>query len=508
MRLDTKENEIYFQSPYRYSLRDLVGERVAAARQAQRSWATTPIRHRLAAVRRLRRLLVVHATSLAQAVQVSRGSPLAEILAGEVLPLADACRFLEREAASLLRTRRLGAWWRPLWLLGVTAEVRREPHGTILIIGPFNYPLLLLGVQALQALVAGNSVLLKPGEGGARAVEEFVNLCREVGFPPQLLQPLPESAEAAMAAIEAGVDKVILTGSAATGEKVLASLAPRLVPATLELSGCDAAFVLADADLDLTARVLRFALKWNAGATCIAPRRVFVAKSLAGALESRLLDVLGEGMHDCDRWKLGPKAEALVRDAVARGARPLCGWGAPAERAKWPTVLADASVAMPLLREDVFGPVLALVAVSSDEEALNAADQCPYALGATIFGEKQHARALAGRVRAGVVVINDAIVPTVDPRLPFGGRGRSGFGVTRGAEGLLEMTVVKVITLRQGRARWHLDKPDFTDEELVRRYLEAVHGATWKQRCSAWYALLCKLVRDGLIENQRKEGIR
>src|SRR5579884_1451210 len=339
--LDTKENGVYLQSPYRRALRDVVSERVAAARHAQRSWAATPIPHRQAMVRRLRRLIAAHATRLAQAVQVSRGSPLAEILAGEVLPLADACRFLEREAASLLRIRRLGAWGRPFWLLGVRAEVRREPHGTILIIGPFNYPLLLLGVQALQALVAGNSVLLKPGEGGTHAVEEFVHLLREAGLPPQLLQLLPESAEAAMAAIEAGIDKVILTGSAVTGEKVLASLAPYLIPATLELSGCDAAFVLADADLDLTARVLRFALKWNGGATCIAPRRVFVAQSLAGALEAHLLDVLAEGMHNCERWKLGPKAEALVRDAITRGARPLCGWGAPAEREKWPTVLAD-----------------------------------------------------------------------------------------------------------------------------------------------------------------------
>ena len=504
----TKENGVHLQAPQRRALSVLVSERVAAARQAQRSWAATPIRHRLAAVHRLRRLIAANATRLAQAVQVSRGSPLAEILAGEVLPIADACRFLEREAASLLRIRRLGARGRPFWLAGVSAEVRREPYGTVLIIGPFNYPLLLLGVQALQALVAGNSVLLKPGEGGTRAAEEFVKLSREAGFVPELLQVLPESVEAAMYAIMAGIDKAILTGAASTGEKVLASLAPRLVPATLELSGCDAAFVLADADLDLTARALRFALKWNGGATCIAPRRVFVAKAIAGALESRLLGTLGEGMHDCGRWKLGPKAEALIRDAIGRGARPLSGLGAAGDRESWPTVLADASVTMPLLTEDVFGSVLALVAVSGDEEALEAAGQCPYALGATIFGEEQHARALAGRVRAGVVVVNDAVVPTADPRLPFGGRGRSGFGITRGAEGLLEMTALKVIAVRHGRTRWHLNKPDFTDDELVRRYIEAVHGTTWKQRWGAWYMLLSKLIRNGLIGDEREEGMR
>jgi acyl-CoA reductase-like NAD-dependent aldehyde dehydrogenase len=441
-------------------------------------------------------------------VQASRGSPLAEILAGEVLPLADACRFLEREAASLLRIRRLGTRGRPFWLAGVSAEVRREPHGTVLIIGPFNYPLFLTGVQALQALVAGNSVLLKPGEGGTCAAEEFAKLLREAGFVPGLLQLLPESAEAAVDAIEAGIDKAILTGAALTGEKVLTCLAPRLVPATLELSGCDAAFVLSDADLDLTARALRFALRWNGGATCIAPRRVFVSQAIAGALESHLLGALREAARDSDRWKLGPKADALIRDAISRGARPISGLGAARDREGWPTVLADASATMPLLTEDVFAPVLALVPVTCDEEALGAAGQCPYALGATIFGEEQHARALAGHVRAGTVVVNDVIVPTADPRLPFGGRGRSGFGVTRGAEGLLEMTVLKVITVRHGRTHRHLNKPDFTDDEFVRRYIEAVHGATWKQRWGAWFRLFSKLIRNVLTGGEREEGTR
>jgi acyl-CoA reductase-like NAD-dependent aldehyde dehydrogenase len=503
-----KGNGVLCRVPQSRAFSDWIGERVAAARQAQRSWAATPLRHRLAAVRRLRRLIAANATRLAQAVQASRGSPLAESLAGEVLPLADACRFLEREAASLLRIRRLGVRGRPFWLTGVRAEVRREPHGTILIIGPFNYPLLLLGVQALQALVAGNSVLLKPGEGGTLAAEEFVKLSQEAGFDPDLLQVLPESAEAAMEVIEAGIEKTILTGAAQTGEKVLASLAPRLVPATLELSGCDAAFVLADADVDLTARALRFALRWNGGATCIAPHRVFVARSLAGALEARLLDALGEGTRNSPSGKVSPKVESLIRDAIRRGARPISGLGAAGGRESWPTVLADASVTMPLLAEDVFGPVLALVAVSDEEEALEAAEQCPYALGATIFGEEHHARALADRVRAGVVVVNDVIVPTADPRLPFGGRGRSGYGVTRGAEGLLEMTVLKVIAVRHGRIRWHLDEPDFTDEELVRRYIEAVHGKTWKQRWSAWCNLLSKLIRNGLTGNGPKEKTR
>jgi acyl-CoA reductase-like NAD-dependent aldehyde dehydrogenase len=480
---------------------------VAAARQAQRGWADTPIRARLAAVRRLRHLIAANATHLAEAVRRSRHGPLAEALAGEVLPLADACRFLEREAAQLLRPRRLGARGRPAWLWGMEAEVRREPFGTVLVIGPSNYPLFLPGVQAIQALVAGNGVLWKPGDGGTAAAEAFAAVLRGAGFDPRLLQLLPESPEAAAQAMDAGVDNVVLTGSAATGEKVLARLAPRLVPATVELSGCDAAFVRADADLDLVVRALRFALVWNGGATCIAPRRVFVAREVADALEARLLAALDEVPPDAGRWELGPKAEALARDAVNRGARVLTGLGAGGDRENRPTVLADADVRMPLLAEDVLAPLTALVSVSGDDEALAAAAQCPYALGATVFGPEHPARRLAERVRAGVVVVNDVIVPTADPRLPFGGRGRSGFGVTRGAEGLLEMTVVKAVAVRHGRARWHLGPPWFTDHELVQRYIEAVHGATGKGRWGAWWSLLGHVMRTWPTGHGRRDPL-
>jgi acyl-CoA reductase-like NAD-dependent aldehyde dehydrogenase len=507
--LHVQETDALIRSVKRPLLRwdksGFVEERLIAAWEAQRDWATTPVRGRLAHVCRLRHRIAANATRLAEAVQASRHNPLAECLAGEVLPLADACRFLEREAARLLRPRRLGSAGRPSWLTGVRAEVRREPHGIILIIGPFNYPLLLLGVQAVQALVAGNSVLLKPGVGGTLAAEVFVQLCQEAGFDSRLVQVLPEAPEAAIEAIEAGVDKVILTGSAETGEKILQSLAPRLIPATLELSGCDADFVRPDADLNLVARALRFAMLWNRGATCIAPHRIFVPREIAAEFESHLLAVLEEMPKDPGRWKLPSKVDALVRDAISRGARPLSGLGAGPDQEAGPTVLADACVSMPLLREDLFAPLLAIVPVSGEDDALAAAEQCPYALGATVFGEERQAEAFAKRVRAGVVVINDVIVPTADPRLPFGGRGRSGFGVTRGPEGLLEMTAIKVIAVRHDRTRWHLDYPDLLDQDLVQRYIEAVHGTTWVQRLAAWCSLLGKLTRNGLTGVRGKE---
>ncbi|MEO6195190.1 MAG: aldehyde dehydrogenase family protein [Thermoanaerobaculia bacterium] len=409
--------------------------RTAASRAVQAAWATWSLGERLRTLTAIRHGLAANAAGLARAAGGGAGRPEAEVLSSEVVPLADACRFLEREAPRLLATRRLGSHGRPAWLSGVEAEVRREPLGLVLVIAPSNYPLFLPGVQTLQALAAGNAVLWKPGRGGAAAAAAFATVAAGAGLPAGVLSILPEDPEAARRAIAAGVDKVLLTGSAATGREVLAELAQRLVPATMELSGCDALFVLPGADLDRVARAVRFGLTLNGGATCIAPRRVFVPHALAPELKKRI--------------------------------------GAPP------------------------GPLM-ITPVSDLDEALDAAALLPYALGASIFGPEEAAVALAAKVRAGVVVINDLIVPTADPRLPFGGRGESGFGVTRGAEGLLEMTVTKVVAVRRGRGLFHLETPHPGDAELFLAYLNLTHAGGLRARLQGAVDLARALMRRSI----------
>ncbi|HEX4495404.1 MAG TPA: aldehyde dehydrogenase family protein [Thermoanaerobaculia bacterium] len=408
----------------------------AAFRLPQAEWAALPLGERLRVVRGIRHGIAAHAAGLARAAGGGAARREAEVLSSEVVPLADACRFLEREAPRLLATRRLGAEGRPAWLTGVTAEVRREPLGIVLVIAPATYPLFLPGVQTLQALAAGNAVLWKPGPGGSDAAGAFATLAASAGLPTGLLAILGEEPEAAREAIAAAPDKVLLTGSADTGREVLAELAGRLVPATMELSGCDALFVLPGADLDRVARAVRFGLTLNGGATCIAPRRILVPMAMARDLETRI------GLP------LGPETATLT-------------------------------------------------AFQTIDEALAEAARSPYALGASIFGPEAEATALAARVRAGVVVINDVIVPTADPRLPFGGRGESGFGVTRGAEGLLELTVPKVIATRRSRRLFHLEAADPGDADLFRAYLELTHAGSLKARLRGGLDLARALIRRG-----------
>jgi acyl-CoA reductase-like NAD-dependent aldehyde dehydrogenase len=485
-----------------------VRESIERARAAQTRWAATPIRRRLAIVRRTRAVVGERAADFAT-VASARLASTAQALAVEVLPLADACRFLEREAACVLAPRRPGRRGRPAWLTGVELSVRREPYGVVLIVGPSNYPLYLVGVQTMQALAAGNAVVLKPGDGGTPAARALRDALIESGLDPDLVAVLPEPVESTGVAIEAGVDKVVLTGSADAGRSVLARLAPRLVPATMELSGCDAVFVRSDADLDLVAGALRFGLALNDGATCIAPRRVFVARNSAPELEARLVRALAGAKPVAIAPRELARIRLLLDEAVGRGARVLAG-GDAEDGSFVPLVVADVSPESALAQADIGAPVLSLIPVASDDEALLADAKCPYALGASVFGSSAACERLAARVGAGIVVVNDIIAPSADPRLPFGGRGASGFGVTRGAEGLLEMTTTKAISVRRRGPRRQLERERPGDAALFLAYARLAHADGLSTRLAALgalaRALVARLKRNSGTDQVQKDG--
>ena len=385
------------------------------ARTAQSRWALTPISERLRVVCALRHGIAENADKLAGIAASVSERPIAEKLVSEVLPLADACRWLEKRADRVLATRRCGSRGRPFWMQGVTFEVQRQPFGLVLVIGPANYPLFLPAVHALHALVAGNAVLLKPAPGTRHVALAFAQLARENGLDPSLLTILPESVAAARSAIADGVDKVIFTGSSENGRDVLATLAETNTPSVMELSGQDAVLVFADADLDLVVRALRFGTSLNDGNTCIAPRRLVVVQSVAEDLLARL--------------------------SIARV------------------------------------PIMLIERVHDEEAAVHRANDADFALGASIFSrDVARARTLAARIKTGFVLINDLIAPTADPRMPFGGVKASGFGTTRGDEGLLEMTFPHVVAARHGRTHPHFDEPASGDAQLFSAYIRAAHG--------------------------------
>lgn len=475
-------------------LEETVRAAFVAARAAQPAWAATPVRARLAVLRSFRHTLAEHAEKIAATVP----RPVAETLTAQVIPLADAGAFLERQAGRLLQPRRLGRRGRPAWLWGAKAEIHREPFGVVLVLAPSNYPLFIPGTQLLQALAAGNAVVLKPGAGGRPAALMLQRLLLAAGLDPRLFAVLPEDAAAGRLTVGLRPDFILLTGAAATGRAVLRQAAEAVIPAAAELSGCDAVFVRADADLDRVTAALCFGLRLNDGATCIAPRRVFVHATVFAELEGRLARARAAEPPIPISPAQAEKLTPLLLAATARGAQMLGNHRPEDGKLSGPVIVSRAQPTMRLLHEDVFAPVLALVEVADDRAALAAAAQCPYALGASVFSrDEAAARRLAAQVNAGVVTVNDLIAPTADPRAPFGGRGDSGFGVTRGAEGLLALTRPKVVSIRRGRWLPHLEPPRAGDAELFAAALRATHAQTPWARLRAGLSALRLAARRG-----------
>jgi acyl-CoA reductase-like NAD-dependent aldehyde dehydrogenase len=476
-----------------------VTESVERCRRQQQAWSQLPISGRLQVARSLRHLLVTECDALCTAVEQDINKPIEETLAGEVIPLAAACKFLEKNARRILRSRKVSVFSRPLWLWGQSDVVHRRPRGIVGIIGTWNYPLILNGVQLLQALVAGNGVLWKPSELGRSSARVLFGLLERAGCPAGLVELLPATREAGRELANADIDHVVFTGASTTGRVLAENLGRRLISSTMELSGCDAMFVLDDADIALASQAAWFGATLNRGQTCLATRRVFVQRKCYDAF----LDALGQYVARSQPMRLAlasqvQQAEQLARDAVSEGARllrPLPGDAADADgRSYLPTAIVDARPEMAICLEAVFAPVLAVLPFDAEADVEKLDDCCPYGLGASVFsGDPRRAARVAARLHAGNVMTNDVIVATAHPATPLGGFGESGWGVTQGAEGLLEMTVPQTISTRSGNSRPHYGvacgTPVFT-EQILRGLLQWSHGATFSQRLGGLRRLL------------------
>jgi acyl-CoA reductase-like NAD-dependent aldehyde dehydrogenase len=426
------------------------------------------------------------------------GKPETEAIACELLPLAAACRFLEKQAASLLRPKRVPGRFRPLWLWPEGVVVHRRPRGVVGIIGTWNYPLVLNGVQILQALTAGNGVLWKPSEVAPASAEALFDLLRQAGYPADLLEMLPATRETGALLAQADVDHVVFTGGSATGRRLAETLAPRLVTSTLELSGCDPLFLLEDGDVTLAARATWFGATLNRGQTCLAVRRVFVPRTLYPSFVATLRP-LAQGAKPV-RLALPSQAEfcrKLIREALAEGASLLDtnGLESGEDPASFrPTVVLDARSDMAVCREVTFAPLTMVLPYDDLDEALRMNDACPYGLNASVFTQNPAAvERVAARIRAGGVVVNDVIVSSAHPATPFGGVGASGWGVTQGAEGLLDLTTPQVVSTRGGRFRPHYEpvgRGATLSAALLRGLLECSHARTLGERWRGFRRML------------------
>ncbi len=431
---------------------------VARARAAQPAWAKIGIGKRVGILREFQQGLLEKKSEIGAVITREAGKPLAEALTTEVLVVLDAARFLVDNAYRLLREERL-----PHGNL-VTKLKRgvlvREPYGVIGIISPWNYPFSIPATETLAALVAGNAVVLKPSEFTSLAALELKSLLHAAGVPQEIFQVVVGDGATGAALIHSQIDKLIFTGSVGTGKRIAAITAERLLPVVLELGGKDPMLVLEDADVDVASSAAVWGAFVNAGQTCLSVERCYVHHSLYEAFlkacteKTKSLRV-GPGLNrDTD---VGPMiherqlriVEEHVRDAVGRGARVLVGGARLREVGTnfyAPTVLADVTHDMRIMREETFGPVLPVMAFENDDEAVRLANDSDYGLAASVWTRNPtRGERLARRIQAGTVMVNDVVSCFGISEAPHGGVKSSGMGRAHGRFGLEEMVRVKYL---------------------------------------------------------------
>lgn len=420
-------------------------------------WAGTGLRDRLDWVRRFRRLIVANIAPLAELMHSEVHKPFDEAVTADIAPLLAACRWHERHAESVIASRT--AKGTPIWLRYSRATLTRAPLGRVGIIATWNYPVQLLGIQLLQALVAGNDVVVKPSERSAKSQAMLLDLAEQAGLPARVLSRRDATRDAGRRMIlEDHLDHVVFTGSTRTGREIARLAAERLTPTTLELSGNDSAIVLEDADPLRAAASIWFAVRVNGGQTCMAPRRALVHRAVyerflaavaplvAGAQPRRLID--GSAAQRCFE---------LCRSAVAAGGRSLSGvLEPPRDGVIRPMAIVDCPLESELMEGDHFGPVLAVASFDKLPEALavhhrgNLPGPAQHLACSVYTRDTARAQGLAGQLGASFVTINDSVIPQSHPNTSIAGRGPSGWGASRGEEGLLAMTRPVMVT-RSGR---------------------------------------------------------
>ncbi len=463
---------------------------VARARAAQPGWDALGFEGRARIMRRAQKWLVDNSERVVGTIVAETGKAWEDAQVAEINYAAGAFGFWAKHAEEFMADEKFRAG--SPFVAGRKLVVRYAPLGVVGVIGPWNYPLTNSFGDCIPAMMAGNAVVLKPSEITPLTSLLMADAMREVGLPEGVFQVAPGYGETGAALVDE-VDMVMFTGSTRTGRKIMERAARTLTPVSLELGGKDPMIVLADADVERAANAAVHYSMQNAGQTCISVERVYVEAPIYDEFVDKVAEktrVLrlgtpgGPGTVDVGAITFGPQMDIIdrhVTEAQAAGARVLVGGHQrPGEgRFYEPTVLVDVDHSMSALREETFGPTLPIMKVGDAEEAIRLANDTDYGLAASVWTrDAARGEAIARRIEAGAVCVNDAQVNYLALELPMGGWKQSGLGVRHGAAGIRKYTRQQAILVTRFALKKDLHMMSYNrrTSALIGRLIKLVYG--------------------------------
>jgi len=433
---------------------------VGKAAQALPAWRRLSVAQRAWYLFRLKEVLYGRRDEIAALITREAGKPVVEAMLTEVAVVLDALEYFGRRAAKFLSPE--AVHHHNLAMKLKRGRLEFEPYGVLGIISPANYPFAIPFNEIIPALLAGNTVVLKPSELTPQVGLAIRGLLDAAKLPPGVAQVILGDGLTGRALATAPIHKLMFTGSVATGKRIQAAAAERLLPTVLELGGKDAMIVSADANLETASSGAVWGAFTNAGQTCVSVERVYVVRDVAErfiALCVSKAKRLRLGRGDDPSTEVGPLirdrqvgiVEQQVSEAVAQGAEVLCGGRRPDLPGLngffyEPTVITRVNQQMRLMREETFGPVLPIMVVEDEAEAVAMANDSDFGLSASVWTrDRKRGERLARQIEAGAVMVNDCISYFGISEAPHGGVKASGIGRTHSRLGLMEMVQVKYI---------------------------------------------------------------
>jgi acyl-CoA reductase-like NAD-dependent aldehyde dehydrogenase len=435
-----------------------VRDAVAKARAAQVAWGRLSFKERGIYLLRFRDVMLKRSDDIARLISQEVGKPRIEGLLNEIMAAADFINYYVKNAEKMLADEPV-----PLHLLKHRRSyIHYAPLGVVGIISPWNFPFVLGLSEVIAALIAGNTVILKPSELTPQCGQIIADMFATVNLPQDVFQILHGKGKTGAALVKSGADFICFTGGGTTARHIMRAAADNLTPVVFELGGKDPMIVCADADIERAAQAAVWGAFANCGQVCASVERVYVHKSIADSFVDRTMEltrrlrvgIAAEG-EDVDIGSMVHErqvqlVERQVQDAVNKGAKILLGGQRPENLTGpfyAPTILTDVNQSMDVIREETFGPLLPITVVEDDEEAIRLANDSIFGLDAYVFSrDGKHADSIARRLEAGTVMINDVIAAYSAPEAPWGGVKQSGIGrVHGGAMGLKEFCQVRHI---------------------------------------------------------------